>query len=882
MSSLLMRRKNSQNAQDPIPHPSKKTADEPAYDPRIKGTRVHDFSAPRRKDPVAARDGPSAGYLSHGGYYKEMDSQSTLVPGEETESPEYPSPSVPLDHSAGLSSDSQYQPGGSIRQRSSLHAGPSPHGDDGASPLSRSNFTLKRRPVSGRLDSNSSMGSQTTRGSRRSETTMSSPPQPANSIKADSLRRVSLSSEISAKAIPRHMKSTSSRFSFDMIGAANEEKILEERHRQREAERREAEAANPRESSYDEYEDDFDYDAMMDDDGLEERIPGVNADLEDEDDYYLQDDADPDDDQENFAGFVFQRSNISTAMPTPQSAQLQTPRDAEGNAIGFAETKFSPFLEAPPTAQGYDAVPSQSQDMQSIPAGLGIQNAGLQEPHEHGQDIHGSQMASITPNKASRGGNDEDLYFDDGLVGYEDEFEDELASMPDGEPFDESIFDNNDTDQYGRPIAGAFAQAQAQAQSQAHDPEQATAHRESDLTSGMSPQTDVTQSTAHTSVSVNKTLSSQVNSGAEGAGADMPDPSGEQDSMHAYQAALAAAAHKAAASGKFRWSSSPSVHDNHERTGGSPTHDLDDLDETDDGFGYENMDDFELDDDAIIAEANASALANDSDGWYGQEFGFYSAPGSQQHASRGGNSSSKGAGYEYANGGFFGPKGADGVNRSASGRIVSREPNLTPITERSEYSNRNSLMSLAVPGHGFGTPIQSPGLAQLAMMADYGNDDMSLSALMKLRSKAWGTSQASVSSSREGSPRSERGDIPSSPWTMNHGPNPYSSGWHGRNNSSASNANLDLDHSMAGEYHTSSLSSSAPNADRSVRGMNPDVISPPLAGPQTNRLSLSAVGMGHADWSREQDFLSSPDRLGHRRQNSGGSNTMQARQEGLY
>jgi len=224
----------------------------------------------------------------------------------------------------------------------------------------------------------------------------------------------------------------------------------------------------------------------------------------------------------------------------------------------------------------------------------------------------------------------------------------------------------------------------------------------------------------------------------------------------------------------------------------------------------------------------------------------------------------------------------DGVHRSASGRVVSREPNLTPITERSEYSNRNSLMSLAVPGHGFGTPIQSPGLAQLAMMADYGTDDMSLSALMKLRSKAWGTSQASITSSREGSPRSEKGDVPSSPWSLNHGPNLYSNGWHGRSNSSTSNANLDVDNSVAGEYLTSTLSSSAPNADRSVRGMNPDMISPPLAGPQPNRISLSAVGMGHGDWNREDDFLGGPDRLGHRRQSSGGSNSMQPRQEGLY
>jgi hypothetical protein len=55
--------------------------------------------------------------------------------------------------------------------------------------------------------------------------------------------------------------------------------------------------------------------------------------------------------------------------------------------------------------------------------------------------------------------------------------------------------------------------------------------------------------------------------------------------------------------------------------------------------------------------------------------------------------------------------------------------------------------------------LASPGLAQLALLPD-DPDNMSLSALMKLRSKAWGGSQASLVSSREGSPRSERATVP--------------------------------------------------------------------------------------------------------------------------
>jgi hypothetical protein len=195
-------------------------------------------------------------------------------------------------------------------------------------------------------------------------------------------------------------------------------------------------------------------------------------------------------------------------------------------------------------------------------------------------------------------------------------------------------------------------------------------------------------------------------------------------------------------------------------------------------------DDDDFDDDAIIAEANADALANDSDGFYGQEFGFYSAPVTLPQHGHGHHVASTSPKpltdenlFQYANGGFFGPAG--GVNRSASGRMVSREPNLTPITERSEYSNRNSIMSLAVlPGVGSagGAPssagqMQSPGLAELAMMSD-DDPNMSMSALLRLRSKTFGGSKASLHSSPEGSPRSELGqaaaagpgDGASSPW----------------------------------------------------------------------------------------------------------------------
>ncbi|EON95743.1 hypothetical protein UCRPA7_8835 [Phaeoacremonium minimum UCRPA7] len=296
--------------------------------------------------------------------------------------------------------------------------------------------------------------------------------------------------------------------------------------------------------------------------------------------------------------------------------------------------------------------------------------------------------------------------------------------------------------------------------------------------------------------------------------APAPSQISSADKVAAYQAALAEAAHKAAASGKFRRDSSPpapaELTITSPTTGSQPStadhnnrdpafDDYDDYDNYNDDDLGNGLDDYDFDDDAIIAEANASALANDSDGFYGQEFGFYSAPAQQSHHAHHGSTSSNSSSlsaqnlYEYSNGGFFGPSG---VNRSTSGRVVSREPNLTPITERSEYSNRNSIMSLTLPpaigseGRNSGS-LQSPGLAQLAMMAD--DSDMSLSALLRLRNKTWGGSQASlVSSPRDQSPRSdragpgERGDGAASPWGI-----PSAGGYlgvanHGRKNSAFS------------------------------------------------------------------------------------------------
>ena len=615
-----------------------------------------------------------------------------------------------------------------------------------------------------------------------------------------------------------------------MIGAAKQEKLLEERHRQRQLEM----GVDPdlgddqRDSRFDDI-DDFDYDAMIDDDGLEEPIPGVNADYDEEpipgmeDDYeeaipgvnvdyeddfddYAADD--PDNDQENFSGFVFERSPKS-GLPTPHSAGLMgTPRDEEGNRIGFAFSKDSPLGEGLSPQPLLNSPQRDAAWISEGVSGLAIQNLTVSDEKKSADETRAPE--NLEANGQPRAANEnDDLYFDDGMIGLDaNEFADELDfSAEKGEPFNEALFDLDDTDQYGRPIPGAFKAAKEAYAARHADQNK----RESDGTSGQFDQSVMSPSTTRTSVSapgpqhpVSKVPSEEVSPEHHHTTSSQAIPGSEEDPMAAYQMALAAATHKAAADGKFRRDSPPrspvlpttEIHPPDPEPYDEPTtFDFDD-------YERDDLDFDDLDDDDIIAEANASALANDSEGWYGTEFGFYSAPAAQLDLP-----------FEYANGGYFGPSGPN------AGRAVSREPNLTPITERSEYSNRNSIMSLAVPPIGSASSIQSPGLAQLAMMAD-GDDNMTLSALLRLRTKAWGGSQASLASSRDGSPRSERGEGSSSPQQL--------SVLHARKNSSFSV--LSETHSLPasptvatdanGSYaaHVSQSASASPVEERNPRG----------------------------------------------------------------
>lgn len=808
MSTLLARRKNNQNIPSVVPLPLSSRSDEPTYDPRIKGTRVHDFSAPRRRtnapanDTVAIRSASLANIALESGVGPRgtVDSRGPVVLDGHQQRRMLSSASDPARPESGSTNSHTIAQSSSV---SSVRTGSS----SAEQALPSDDYIVPGKNNDSGLQPNPSVASQTTTTQEMGDVARN-----GGSIRTTRSRNVSLSS------IPRHMKSTSSRFSFDMIGAAKQEKILEERHRQRELDKKAAQGES-RDSRFDDFDEDaFDYDAMMDDDGLEERIPGVNADYDEEEEpyfddqyyeeeiQYLEDEVDPDNDQENFAGFAFQRSNATSSMPTPQSAgMMDTPRDADGEVIGCAMTKDTPGLSTLPLSPEPNSITNQEAEaelsglgIQGVDVSSSLQTAGM----EGGLGLH---PVGMPPAQGTyRGISDDDLYFDEGMSSFGGVFAEDLAGGPidDGVPFDESIFDNEDTDQFGRPLPGAFALAKSAREGSGNQeaPKQETAEQEPEATLQLSEQPEVSPPAAEVSPSDDAGQSSE-DMGADFLG-DVP-PASETDIVApqptlynanpivAYQAALAAAAQRAAESGKFERTISHSPTDADNQFQSSANFDeveaLDDYSNDDYGYAYDDMDDFAMDDDAIIAEANASALANDYDGWYGQEFGFYAAPVNH-------NANANLEGYGYAAGGFFGPKGAGNLNRSISGRVVSREPNLTPITERSEYSNRNSLMSLGMPPIGSMSAIQSPGLAQLAMMADRGDDQMNLSALLRLRSRAWGGSQASLASSKDGSPRSERGEGPGSP----RGPSfpagfPPSTAGHARKNSVFSIVSRDSD-----------------------------------------------------------------------------------------
>jgi hypothetical protein len=743
-----------------------------SFDPRIKGTVVHDFSAPRPKRPVPTNDfRPDENKSSHRTQLQpDPNAQrgGQLAPDESASGSRAGGNFTPASRE---DLEEHYQAARlHVRKASTLSDLPlpkPPYAEEAQMPSNSSLISSSGDGVESELPRkiSSSTSGHDEPPPVPPKSTGRSPPSQTRRISIDpastsgkstpsKTRQSRKVSDVSTKSAggsprPRHMKSTSSRFSFDMIGAVEQERLLEDRHRQRALEKE-----NEKEHGGD--IDDFDEEFNMDDDdGLEERIPGVNADYDDEDD---EDDDDDDDDEEAYNYFEVHVPGINVvaetvgirgnenAMPFPYQlplaspltpltpAAINDPRDVNGHVSSFVTTNDVASANMPSDSKAIPAslLPGfKSSGLNSAVGALRIEDTNTRSSADAGLDPAEPKDHKASGLSQLSGLESDDLYYDDGII-------EELGQEYEGGEFDESVFDKVDTDEYGRPLK-TF-------------PPLPTLYSPPTLPADPVP-SDKIGSGDYLQSRRKDTISTETGPPEIGL-VPQPSISGTgrvhtearashltQDTLAAYQSALAAAAFDAAASGKFRRDSvqtlptpseqedphpgliSDSSHTSHYEPF-SPNYDFED------DFDYDDA----LEDDPIIAAANAEALANDMDGFYGQEFGFYSAPSAEA---------------EYANGGYFGPRGVEGVGRSQSGRVASREPNLTPITERSEYSNRNSFMSL--PMHGPGSVV-SPGLAQLAGMLEY-EGDMSLDALLKLRRGAWGGSQASLHSSN-GSPRS--------------------------------------------------------------------------------------------------------------------------------
>lgn len=556
-----------------------------------------------------------------------------------------------------------------------------------------------------------------------------------------------------AENLPKHMSSTSSRFSFQLGGIDSEvqERLLEEKHKEHAASKLSL-AKNEQDVDSDEdryVDDDFD-----DDDGLEEKIPGINADSDEESeghpsrlDKYTDiaigygdglEESIPgvnvEFDEEGQHGLQHQSVDYFHFTPIPEglspnpqtNISQTTPRDGNGEVIGRASTKFSPDPSFTPQSLGLSP---KLLEQPHWPSGLGIiplSDSG--SPNLTCPPHHFPPQAPEPQEEA------DDLYFDDGHIG-------SPASASDGETFDEDIFDDESgkirdfSTQNAQKLEVARQQNSVPLPGPKSVPQWTYAV---DLLGGSNQQS--TLSIAATP----ETLGEGFVRRDQQAQADVQghaQPNGLTEDNLAYQNALVSAATQAASQGRFsrHLSTSQDSEDLNSRSqiaDSQPGLISDDsrISRLLDNAGAEDeFDEFpfddSLEDDPMIAEANAEVLENDDDGFYGQEFGFYARVYGK------GNS-------EKVNGGFFGPRGVEGVHRSHSAKANFQEPSLTPITERSEWSHRNSFAST----NPLGMPSAGPGVPGVSHLLDLDPDEMSLSALLKLRRGAWGGSQTSLNS----------------------------------------------------------------------------------------------------------------------------------------
>ena len=545
---------------------------------------------------------------------------------------------------------------------------------------------------------------------------------------------------------PRHLKSNASRFSFDLaaVGSAAQEKLLEDKHRQKSARRARESTVSwlPNTASatgaIDE-DGDSEYDNFDFDDGLEEKMPGVNADADGDADGFSR--AEDKKFHEKFH-FTLPNGAIQSGIGIAENRNLHLQdivyaADNELYGVDMSETEHTST-----SGRKNQAIP-YSQIEESSHSTVVSDTNPTTELFNNGAESF-SRQATFIPYE-------DDLYYDDGLI-------DDIDDV-DAPSFDESVFDDETNRIYGLPLRDLKPLPKLVESPTTETSQQSTRPISSEsaqlgCAKHIESKADVDRKSMPPPLGLPLRKRSLVNRG------EPPDlrfnqSAGlTQDNLEAYHSALAQAANRANREGRFDRKTSldegtilqdcgelrklrVSFEDHGSHHAAKLSHNLN-LGEDSRMFDFDD----EQDDDAIIAAANAEALENDDEGFYGQEFGFFA------HATGSGEAL-------YANGGYFGPAGFVGVKRNHSGKANFQEPTLTPITERSEWSQRNSMISPAMQ-NALSPALQKPGLAQLADAMQYEDDNMSLSALLKLRRGAFGGSNGSlqsIGSQRSGSPQ---------------------------------------------------------------------------------------------------------------------------------
>ena len=745
--SLLARRRSSQAVEEAYSQSQSTPRLPDDFDPRIRGKVVHDFSAPKPSRPVSSSElgkefegtpetknkrpsstqdfattqddhSPSTAEKEHTPVFKENFDDSVETWSSDMDSPAKRRSSAfmyQVSLQASRPPDPSSLPAFARHLPSNVSSG-----FDGPPKT----LTPPKTHLEVLLESPAA----------KQKSAKSSPPTspPKTRSRATSIN----DSPFQTPGSPQRFKSNASRFSFDLagVGSAAQERLLEEKHRQK-AKQKERESLA---SDNNDMEDDdgyADYDDI-DDDGLEERIPGVNADPEDPNIPILQ---------HTFENIMFTSPNKSSfeSATSPASTGLTspaTPRDSRGRSVSLTGSKSSPDL-VQQQPEGHQ-ITTKEDDLRTRSTPDGIMDASF-----HAQPL--PQEADSESNLAGlphRYDQDDDLYFDDGMI---EDFDDGETQA-----FDESVFDDDTSRVYGLPLRELKPQPGRLDQS--GFPDNRFLHTSDLALATISTRKDDKYSRSSPEPSNDDDPAAEMRDSV----ADLSQPARApstcqitgltQDNLGLHDR-LAFAANQAALEGKFnRTNSQASTHESHDGPNsslGTTTQDnhmnlqKDDAlfprginDNNDFAFDDANMAFTEAeDDDPIIAAANAEALENDDDGFYGQEFGFFARkPGSSES--------------EYVNGGYFGARALEGVHRMNSGRDNFLEPSLTPITERSEWSNRNSMVSLAM--HGYPLSAQYQSNSQLAdLMRVQEGEELSLEALHKLRRGAWGGSDVSLQSS---------------------------------------------------------------------------------------------------------------------------------------